>query len=271
MNDAFIRFEVNRYLGWPGQAPSYKVGQRIWEQLRDEYARARAPPSTSRSSTGGRSTSAASASTPCGSSAARLRGASTRPVPLRAPRRARRSTPCTRGCGPTSPPVPVGASGRGAGAIRRLGTPRRWCGRCSQCRPLAGDRVPRLGACVPFTVENRPVPRAGRVAGSARRPRVRAPRRGAHHASTRSASAAGCSSTGSGAPVRSPRPASRRPSREGGAAARVDRASALRLGAAGCASRCRGVAPRGGAHRALRRSPGVRSVVSITVAAAGHR
>ncbi|MCS5719464.1 DUF885 domain-containing protein [Herbiconiux sp. CPCC 205763] len=35
MNDAFIRFEVNRYLGWPGQAPSYKVGQRIWEELRD--------------------------------------------------------------------------------------------------------------------------------------------------------------------------------------------------------------------------------------------
>ena len=35
MDDAFIRFEVNRYLGWPGQAPSYKVGQRIWEELRD--------------------------------------------------------------------------------------------------------------------------------------------------------------------------------------------------------------------------------------------
>jgi uncharacterized protein (DUF885 family) len=38
MSDAFIRFEVNRYLGWPGQAPSYKVGQRIWEQVRDDYA-----------------------------------------------------------------------------------------------------------------------------------------------------------------------------------------------------------------------------------------
>ncbi|GAA3624637.1 DUF885 domain-containing protein [Microbacterium awajiense] len=36
MPDEFIRFEVNRYLGWPGQAPSYKVGQRIWEELRDE-------------------------------------------------------------------------------------------------------------------------------------------------------------------------------------------------------------------------------------------
>ena len=36
MNEPFVRFEVNRYFGWPGQAPSYKVGQRIWEQLRDE-------------------------------------------------------------------------------------------------------------------------------------------------------------------------------------------------------------------------------------------
>lgn len=40
MNDGFLRFEVNRYLGWAGQAPSYKVGQRIWEQLRDEAAAA---------------------------------------------------------------------------------------------------------------------------------------------------------------------------------------------------------------------------------------
>ena len=37
MSPEFVRFEVNRYLGWPGQAPSYKVGQRIWEQIRDEY------------------------------------------------------------------------------------------------------------------------------------------------------------------------------------------------------------------------------------------
>jgi uncharacterized protein (DUF885 family) len=41
MPDAFIQFEVNRYLGWPGQAPSYKVGQRIWEQLRDDYQAAK--------------------------------------------------------------------------------------------------------------------------------------------------------------------------------------------------------------------------------------
>ncbi|MEY4743003.1 MAG: hypothetical protein RIR34_342 [Actinomycetota bacterium] len=38
MSPEFINFEVNRYFGWPGQAPSYKVGQRIWEQLRDEAA-----------------------------------------------------------------------------------------------------------------------------------------------------------------------------------------------------------------------------------------
>ena len=36
MSKEFVFFEVNRYFGWPGQAPSYKVGQRIWEQLRDE-------------------------------------------------------------------------------------------------------------------------------------------------------------------------------------------------------------------------------------------
>ena len=31
-----LDFEFTRYLGWPGQAPSYKVGQRLWEQIRDE-------------------------------------------------------------------------------------------------------------------------------------------------------------------------------------------------------------------------------------------
>ena len=36
MDDAFIRFEVARYLGWPGQAPSYKVGERIWLQARED-------------------------------------------------------------------------------------------------------------------------------------------------------------------------------------------------------------------------------------------
>jgi uncharacterized protein (DUF885 family) len=26
----------HRYLGWPGQVPSYKLGERIWLQARDE-------------------------------------------------------------------------------------------------------------------------------------------------------------------------------------------------------------------------------------------
>jgi uncharacterized protein (DUF885 family) len=32
--DENLRFELNRYLGWAGQAPSYKVGERIWLQAR---------------------------------------------------------------------------------------------------------------------------------------------------------------------------------------------------------------------------------------------
>lgn len=40
MDDGSLRFEVNRYLGWPGQAPSYKVGERIWLDSR-AAARAR--------------------------------------------------------------------------------------------------------------------------------------------------------------------------------------------------------------------------------------
>ncbi|PZS19461.1 MAG: DUF885 domain-containing protein [Pseudonocardiales bacterium] len=30
------RFELERYLGWPGQAPSYKIGERLWLQLRED-------------------------------------------------------------------------------------------------------------------------------------------------------------------------------------------------------------------------------------------
>ncbi|KXO93378.1 Bacterial protein of uncharacterised function (DUF885) (plasmid) [Tsukamurella tyrosinosolvens] len=37
MSDEQLRFEYHRYLGWPGQAPSYSVGQRVWEQTRDAY------------------------------------------------------------------------------------------------------------------------------------------------------------------------------------------------------------------------------------------
>ncbi|MDO5025005.1 MAG: DUF885 domain-containing protein [Trueperella sp.] len=36
MDSSFLEFELNRYLGWAGQAPSYKIGQRIWRQLRAE-------------------------------------------------------------------------------------------------------------------------------------------------------------------------------------------------------------------------------------------
>ncbi|WP_137808780.1 MULTISPECIES: DUF885 domain-containing protein [unclassified Gordonia (in: high G+C Gram-positive bacteria)] len=34
MDHAVLRFELDRYLGWPGQAPSYALGQRVWEQTR---------------------------------------------------------------------------------------------------------------------------------------------------------------------------------------------------------------------------------------------
>ncbi|MDR1153021.1 MAG: DUF885 domain-containing protein, partial [Bifidobacteriaceae bacterium] len=40
MNEGFVRFEFERYLGWPGQAPSYKVGERLWLQARDQAKRA---------------------------------------------------------------------------------------------------------------------------------------------------------------------------------------------------------------------------------------
>jgi uncharacterized protein (DUF885 family) len=35
-----VVYEVDRYLGWPGQAPAYKLGERLWLSARDE-ARAR--------------------------------------------------------------------------------------------------------------------------------------------------------------------------------------------------------------------------------------
>lgn len=35
-DEAFNRSEIDRYLGWPAQAISYKLGERVWLQLRDE-------------------------------------------------------------------------------------------------------------------------------------------------------------------------------------------------------------------------------------------
>jgi uncharacterized protein (DUF885 family) len=33
---AHVYDEIDRYLGWPGQAPSYKLGERLWVTARDE-------------------------------------------------------------------------------------------------------------------------------------------------------------------------------------------------------------------------------------------
>jgi uncharacterized protein (DUF885 family) len=36
VSEGQLDFEFHRYLGWPGQAPSYKIGQRLWEELRED-------------------------------------------------------------------------------------------------------------------------------------------------------------------------------------------------------------------------------------------
>jgi uncharacterized protein (DUF885 family) len=36
MEEKLLRFELNRYLGWPGQAPSYKLGERLWLKARED-------------------------------------------------------------------------------------------------------------------------------------------------------------------------------------------------------------------------------------------
>ncbi|MEO7745547.1 MAG: DUF885 domain-containing protein, partial [Actinomycetota bacterium] len=36
LSESTRRFELDRYLGWPGQAPSYKIGERRWLSVRDQ-------------------------------------------------------------------------------------------------------------------------------------------------------------------------------------------------------------------------------------------
>ncbi|MFC5370617.1 DUF885 domain-containing protein [Arcanobacterium bovis] len=38
MDHSFLSFELNRYLGWAGQAPSYKIGHRLWKEMRADAA-----------------------------------------------------------------------------------------------------------------------------------------------------------------------------------------------------------------------------------------
>ena len=39
----FLRSEIDRYLGWPGQAICYKVGERVWLEIRERTRSALGP------------------------------------------------------------------------------------------------------------------------------------------------------------------------------------------------------------------------------------